>query len=258
MRVILYPLNSDMPYNEADIATRPLSDRTAILVIDSDEMILELLQLNLAADYHVDTCRSAEEAIELDLPSYSLLILDINLGGSIDGMQFTEMLGRSEQTANIPFIFCTSRDSEDEIIHGFDAGADDYIVKPFSLREMVARVRSVIRRHALRRPAAAPKPVSKLDYEGLVLHLDTQRAEIDGQALALSRTEYQILKLFMKNQGKLFTRDEIHARAWPDSEAVSARTIDVNISRLRKKLGKYAACIISRPGQGYALMSLGL
>lgn len=246
-----------MSKTEADNETTALSTQPRILVIDGDKMILDLLQVNLAATYQVDTCASAEEALELDLPSYSLLILDIFLGGKIDGMQFTEMLSRSNATASIPFIFCTSRDSEDEIIRGFDAGADDYIVKPFSLREMVARVNSVIRRHSRMRPAAQ-RPAAKLEYEGIVLNVDTQRAELDGAPIALSRTEYQILKLFMMNQGKLFTRDEIHAQAWPDSEAVSARTIDVNISRLRKKIGVYASCIFSKPGQGYGLMSLDL
>ncbi len=247
-----------MSQGDANNSLNQSLDQTAVLLIDNDSMILELLQVNLAADYQVDACRSAEEAIELDLTRYSLIILDINLGGGIDGLQFAEMLGRSELTSGIPFIFCTARDSEDEIIHGFDAGADDYIVKPFSLREMVARVRSVIRRHALRRPAHAAKVSPTIDYEGLVINLDNQRVEIHGEPVTLSRTEYQILKLLMQNQGKLVSRDEIHAHAWTDSEAVSARTIDVNISRLRKKLGEYGACIISRPGQGYTLMSRDL
>lgn len=226
-----------------------------VLVIDNDRVILDLLQLNLAVHYHVDTRQSAEDALELDLPSYSLIILDISLGGKINGMQFIEMLARSEATVSIPFIFCTARDSEDDILRGFDAGADDYIVKPFSLREMVARTRSVIRRHS--RPAAAPK-TSRLVYEGLVMNVDNQRVELDSVPLSLSRTEYQILKLFMKNKGTFFSREEIHAQAWPDTEAVSARTIDVNISRLRKKIGRYASCIVSRAGQGYGLVSLDI
>lgn len=238
---------------EGTITTTASTPKTDILVIDGDEVIRELIHYNLSADYNIDACSSAEDALELDLLSYSLIILDINLSGSINGLQFTDMLGRSAATAGIPFIFCTARDSEDEIIAGFDAGADDYIVKPFSLREMVARVKSVIRRHAINRPAAA-RPMT-LDYEGLQLQLETQRAELDGQPVALSRTEYQILKLFMKNPGRLFTREEIHTRAWPDGEAVSARTIDVNISRIRKKIGPYATCIISKPGQGYGIMS---
>ena len=239
---------------EADKTSTMQADKTNILVIDGDDVVRELIHSNLSADYHIDACAAAEDALELSLPDYSLIILDINLGGSINGLQFTDMLSRSKSTASLPFIFCTARDSEDEIIAGFDAGADAYIVKPFSLREMVARVKSVIRRHAMMRPAAATRPAT-LDYEGLKLQLETQRAELDGQPIALSRTEYQILKLFMKNPGKLFTRDEIHTRAWPDGEAVSARTIDVNISRLRKKIGPYAACIISKPGQGYGIMS---
>lgn len=238
-------------------ATSSTPTRQHLLVIDADEVIRELIVFNLSSDYSIDACKSAEDALELDLASYSLMLLDINLAGAIDGLQFIEMMSRNASTSSIPFIICTARDSEDEIIAGFDAGADDYIVKPFSLREMVARVKSVMRRHALRRPQQAPRP-TKLTYEGLSLQLETQRAELDGEPLALSRTEYQILKLFMRNPGQLFTRDEIHTRAWPDGEAVSARTIDVNISRLRKKIGRYSACIISRAGQGYGLMSCEL
>ena len=239
---------------EAETTATNGTDKPSILVIDGDEVIRELIEYNLSAEYHIDACSSAEDAIELDIASYSLILLDINLGGSIDGFQLTEMLARNKATAAVPFIFCTARDSEDEIIAGFDAGADDYIVKPFSLREMVARVKSVIRRHAMMRPSATTRPTN-LQYEGLVLKLENQRVEFDGQPVSMSRTEYQILKLFMKNPGKLFTRDEIHRMAWPDEDAVSARTIDVNLSRIRKKIGPYATSIISKPGLGYGLMS---
>lgn len=231
--------------------------RPRVLVIDADSNILDLLNFNLAGEFDIITAQEGEQAMAMDLTGLTLIILDITLGGAMSGFDVVEKLAQNRATAGIPFIFCTMRDSEDEIIKGFDAGADDYIVKPFSLREMMARVKSVIRRHAMVRPAAAARP-ARLEYEGLVIYPETQRVELDGEPLQLSRTEYQILKLFMKEQGRMFSRDEIHAKAWPDSEAVSARTIDVNISRLRKKIGIYAQCIVSKAGQGYGLEALTL
>lgn len=231
-----------------------------LLVVDSDEVIRELISYNLSSDYHITAKKTAEEALELDIAGYSLIILDFNLNGKMSGLDLIDTLQENPATAAVPFIICTACDSEDDVITGFDAGADDYIVKPFSLREMIARVKSVMRRHKImaarqRQNAEPPRPPQNplIVYKGLSLSPETQRLEIDGVNASLSPTEFQILKLFMKSPGKLFSREEIHAHAWGD-ETVSSRTIDVNISRLRKKLGIYGPSIMSRPGQGYGLI----
>lgn len=241
-------------------ASRPAEAPGRILVIDPDDVISELICYNLSSFFRIDTCRSAEEALELDLPLYWLIILDTQLGGKISGLEFVEMLQRSDITAVIPFIICSARDREDDILRGFDAGADDYIVKPFSLREMVARVRSVLRRHHRNLSSAGEGTVpatalpSVIRAGNLRLTPDRQETELDGEPISLSRIEFQILRLFASNAGQLFSRDQIKNYAWPQSEDVSARTIDVNISRLRKKLGPKAPVIVNRPGQGYGIL----
>jgi len=242
----------------AAIATGPMENAARVLVIDPDDVIRELICYNLSSDFQIDTCRSAEDALEFDIPLYRLIILDTQLGGKINGLEFIEMLQRSKLTASIPFIICSGRDREDDILHGFDAGADDYIVKPFSLREMVARVRSVLRRH-LRHSGgsrAATVAVPQVIRVGsLRLIPDRQLTEVDSEPVSLSRTEFQILRLFASNVGHLFSREQIKNYAWAESEEISSRTIDVNISRLRKKIGPKGPAIVNRPGQGYGILS---
>lgn len=232
--------------------------RERILLVDSDEVIRELVVYNLSADYSITATASAEEALRQDIALFSLIILDTTLKGRLSGLDLIDTLQEKPETAVVPFIICTASDSEDDIITGIDAGADDYIVKPFSLREMVARVKSVLRRHRLvARTAASGSPTAAqptvLTWRGLRLSPDSRRLEIDGTPTQLSPTEFQILHLFMKEPSRLFSREEIHRGAWNPTEQVSARTIDVNISRLRKKLGIYGTSIVSRPGQGYGL-----
>lgn len=229
-----------------------------ILVIDPDEVIRELISYNLSSEFKIDACGSAEDALEFDLPLYWLIILDTQLGGKINGLEFIEMMQRSEQTASIPFIICSGRDREDDILRGFDAGADDYIVKPFSLREMVARVHSVLRRHHRnnRSLAATTQPIAPKVIRVGTLRLtpDRQLTEVDGESVSLSRIEFQLLRLFASNVGQLFDREHIKNYVWPGGEQVSPRAIDVNISRLRKKLGPKAPVIVNRPGQGYGIL----
>lgn len=230
-----------------------------ILVIDPDDVIRELIGYNLSSEFKIDACSSAEDALEFDLPLYWLIILDTQLGGKINGLEFIEMLQRSEQTSSIPFIICSARDREDDILRGFDAGADDYIVKPFSLREMVARVHSVLRRHHRSRMSLSvtTQPIAPkvIRVESLRLTPDRQLTEVDGVSISLSRIEFQLLRLFASNVGQLFDRDHIKNYVWPSGEQVSPRAIDVNISRLRKKLGPKAPVIVNRPGQGYGILA---
>lgn len=225
---------------------------TRILLIDSDQAIRSLLAANLGVFYKVETCPTADDALDMDLPSFDLIISDINLSGSISGLDFSEMLQRSPRTSDIALIFCTALDSEDDIIRGFDAGADDYILKPFSLREVIARVRSVIRRRSLTAIARRkPETVEKITVEGLEVNLTDQRVTCDGEVVSLSRIEFQLLATLLREPDQPFTRIQLQKKVWADDEVVSSRAVDVNISRLRKKLGPYGVIIVSVPGTGY-------
>jgi len=231
-----------------------------ILVVDSDEIICELINYNLQKDYRITVCATADDALDVDIASQSLIILDTNLKGTISGTDFITMLQRSSSTARVPFIICSSNDSEDAIIRGFDAGADDYIIKPFSLREMVARVKSVLRRHNIMSRLAGSTvthhhPTTR-EYrvQELVMYPESMRVEVKCSPVSLTRTEFQILKLFLKEPGRFFSREDIHVKVWNDNERTGLRTVDVNISRLRKKLGPiYGPMLVSRPGQGYGI-----
>lgn len=248
---------SESPSSTSKPGAASATDSERILVVDSDDNIRDLVVWNLSADYIVSSAATADEALGLDLDGFSLIILDTELRGDISGYSLIKALREEPATHSVPFIICSALDSEDDVIRGIDAGADDYIVKPFSLREMVARVKSLLRRLRLRAAARAPKPAAASPtyrFAGITIFADKSRLEIDGRPVTLSPTEFLILKLFMKEPGHFYPRDEIQSFVWGDNEPVSARTIDVNISRLRKKLGNYGANIVSRPGTGYGLV----
>lgn len=222
-----------------------------LLVVDDEALMCELLQYNLRQDgYQVDTCNSAEEALGLDLPSYSLIILDIMMG-EMSGMTLAHRLKQNPSTAHIPIIFCSARDSEQDIIDGLSSGADDYVPKPFSMQEMKARVKAILTRKARKNTTTSDKIPS---IQGLTLDETSRSITLDGEKVQLTNTEYAILSLFLKNRNKLFNRQEIFAHVWPDKVVVSDRTIDVNISRIRKKLGHLSANLINRSGFGYGFM----
>lgn len=223
-----------------------------ILIVDHDEAICSLLSENLGSEGYEVVCRSsAEEALTLPLDSYSLVITEQDLPGEIDGMELIERMKDSRLTASIPVLICSSKDSESDIIAGLNAGADDYITKPFSLREFVARVRSILRRHRNFAPAATLRTI---EYRTLILNVDSRTLIIDGERVALSPTEFAILSKLLRSRNKLFTREDIFAAAWSGDAAGSPRLVDVNISRLRKKLGAYGANIVSRSGLGYGFL----
>lgn len=224
-----------------------------ILIVDSDLHISDLLKYNLENEgYAVSTSTNVSDALDYDLTLFNLIISEVVLLEGPSGIRFAQMVKDNPDTAGVPIIFCSHRDSEDDIIAGFNAGADDYILKPFSLREMLARVRAVIRRHQIlnRRQSAS----TTLCFKTLKIDLPSQSVTIDGEAVPVTRTEFQILSLFLKNRGKLFGRPEIFEIIRPGQEAGSERTIDVNISRLRKKLGQYAANLVNKSGQGYGFI----
>jgi len=215
-----------------------------ILVVDDEQDLLEILKFNLESEgYAVNVATSAEEALENGVSGYDLILLDVMMGG-MSGFQMAETVRSSTETEDIPIIFLTARDSEKDRLEGFNAGADDYISKPFSIKEMQARVRAVLRR-------SGEKPRHLVCYRGLEINLDRKAVSVDGTDVAFTRTEFDLVKLLLEHPGRVFSRQELIDRVWPDDVVVLDRTVDVNITRLRKKIGPYAAFIVTRSGFGY-------
>ncbi len=223
-----------------------------ILIVDDEETLCEVLKLNLENEgYDVDTAFSAEEALALDLKQYALILLDIMMG-EISGIKMAKMLKADVTTADIPIIFCTARDTEDDMVMGLNLGADDYIMKPYTVRNVLARVRSVLRRTAghKNRQTPAEKP-SLLTVEGLQLDLEFKRCLVDGAEVRLTRKEFELLAYLIRHRGKICSREQILSRVWSDEVVVLDRTIDVNITRVRAKIGAYGSYIVTRSGFGY-------
>jgi two-component system, OmpR family, alkaline phosphatase synthesis response regulator PhoP len=222
-----------------------------ILVVDDEEDLCEILQFNLETEgYDVDVAYSAEEALKKDLTVYNLLLLDVMMG-EISGFRMAKMLHDNPLTASIPIIFLTAKDSENDRITGFSIGADDYISKPFSIREVLARVKAVLRRIVEANPLPVIPKSQVVAYETLELILDKKKVLLAGVALSFTKKEFEMLKLFLENRNRVFTREEILGRIWSDEVVVLDRTIDVNITRLRKKIGPYGKNIVTRLGYGY-------
>ena len=223
-----------------------------ILIVDDEETLCEVLKLNLENEgYDVDIAFSAEQALTYDLKSYSLILLDIMMG-EISGIKMAKMMKADVTTADVPIIFCTARDSEDDMVMGLNIGADDYIMKPYTVRNVSARVKSVLRRTAGHKgnTATAEKP-NMLQVEGLQLDLEFKRCIVDGEEVKLARKEFELLAYLISHRGKICSREQILSRVWSDEVVVLDRTIDVNITRLRSKIGAYGSYIVTRSGFGY-------
>ncbi len=219
-----------------------------ILVVDDEEDLCEILKFNLENEgYLVDTAHSAEEALKLDLTPYHLLLLDVMMG-EISGFRMASMLKKDKKTSHIPIIFITAKDTENDTVTGFNLGADDYVSKPFSIREVLVRVKAVLRRTASEETTRQPE---QLSYESLVLDVTKKKVSIDGKEVPLTKKEFEILHLLLLNRGRVFSREDILSRIWSDEVYVLDRTIDVNITRLRKKIGDYGKHIVTRLGYGY-------
>lgn len=218
-----------------------------ILVVDDEKTLCDTLKFNLELDgYDVDTANSAEEAMALDLAVYDLILLDVMMG-EISGFQMAKILKNSPKLTSIPIIFCTALGEEEDMLKGLNIGADDYISKPYSIRNVLARVRTVLRRSC----ATQYKSSDTIRHEGLIINKELKSCEIDGMDIKLPRKEFEILWTFISNPGKIFSREEILQKIWPDDVVVLNRVVDVNVTRLRSKLGKYGHLIITRSGYGY-------
>lgn len=229
-----------------------------ILVVDDEESLCEILKFNLEREgYIVTTALSAEEALTLDLGSFDLMIIDVMMG-ELSGFGFARILRKKSETQETPIIFCTARDSVEDKIKGLDIGADDYIPKPFSIAEVTARVRSVLRR-SKRQATVASTPATTpatgdsgiLAFEGLEVNTMRKTCTVDGEEVSLTRKEFDILVLLLESRGTILSREQIMKRVWSNEVVVLDRTIDVNITRMRKKLGQYGNHIITRTGYGY-------
>lgn len=223
-------------------------DIPKILVVDDEEDLCEILKFNLETEgYEVDTAFSAEEALKRDISSYQLLLLDVMMG-EMSGFKMASLLRKNEKTASIPIIFLTAKDTENDMLTGFSLGADDYISKPFSIRQVIARVKAVLRRTSNREKQPEG---DLLTYETLSLDIKRIKATVDGKPVPLTKKEFEILRLLLENKGNVFSREEILSRVWKDEVYVLDRTIDVNITRLRKKIDPYGKNIVTRLGFGY-------
>lgn len=215
-----------------------------ILVVDDEPDLREILQCNLEnAGYEVDTAESAEEALHILSPAHSLILLDVMLGG-MSGFKMAERL-RKDLDNKIPIVFLTAKDTERDMLTGFSAGGDDYISKPFSLHEVLARVKAVLRRAQREEiPALLKAGNISLDFEKKIV-------VANGERLKLSPKEFGILSMLVRHPGRVFTREEILAEVWHGDAFVLDRTVDVHIARIRRKLGESAAHLTNRQGYGY-------
>lgn len=216
-----------------------------ILIVDDDSSIAEILEFNLKNEgFEVDTAVSAEEALNKPIAEFNLILLDVMMGG-MSGYKMAEKIRKDGLI--VPIIFLTAKDTENDMLTGFSVGGDDYISKPFSIKEVVARVKAVLKR--AEKSGVSDK--NKLIYNRFVLDFNLKELSIDGEKIALTKTEFELLSLLAKNPDRMFSRENIISKLWQESPYITERTVDVHIARIRKKLGEYAPVIHNRAGYGY-------
>jgi DNA-binding response OmpR family regulator len=217
-----------------------------VLIVDDEEDLCEILQYNLTNDgYQTEISHSAEEAQKRQLGSFDLILLDVMMG-PMSGFKFADKL-RKENKIDVPIIFLTAKDTENDILTGFSLGADDYISKPFSVNELLARVKAVLKRSYIEKVESK----AILQFNGIDLDTVRKRLIINDERVELTKKEYEILKTLLENQGKVFSREDLLTRIWGHDVIVTERTVDVNITRLRTKLGLLGSCLRNKTGYGY-------
>ena len=222
-----------------------------ILVVDDEVDICEILKFNLEIEgFEVSTVYSAEEALELPLQDYSLILLDVMMG-EISGFQMIHILKNNPSTAHIPIILITALDGEDNLVKGLNIGADDYVAKPLRIKELKARVKALLRRSSQPQQTVAPPDDSKIVYQGITIDLNAKTVTCDGKKLIFTKLEFELLSFFLQHPNKVFSREDLLKYCWPRDVMVLDRTVDVNITRLRKKIGRYGKQIKTRVGYGY-------
>ncbi|HRO76297.1 MAG TPA: response regulator transcription factor [Crocinitomicaceae bacterium] len=220
-----------------------------ILLVDDDKNISEILEFNLMSEgYEVVTAFSAEQALKNDLSEFHIILLDVMMDG-MSGYKMAEMIRK--KNIQIPIIFLTAKGTENDMLTGFSVGGDDYISKPFSIKEVIARVKAVLKRGS----QTTQKQSNKLTINNFVINYDLKDVSIDGMKIELTKTEFELLNLLAKYPERVFTREEIIDDVWKDTPFITERTVDVHITRLRKRLGSYAGIITNRTGFGYRFNS---
>ncbi|MDD4771184.1 MAG: response regulator transcription factor [Bacteroidales bacterium] len=219
-----------------------------ILVVDDEEDLCEILRFNLESEgYEVDTAHSAEEALQMDLSRYQLLMLDVMMG-NISGFKMADLVRKNPATKGTPVMFLTAKDTENDKLTGFNLGADDYISKPFSIREVIMRVKAILRRTQVEDSESVSEMIC---FDAFCVDVTRKKVFIGKQAISLTKKEFEMLVLLVSHPGRVYAREDILTQVWPDEVYVLDRTIDVNITRLRKKLGAYGKYIVTRLGYGY-------
>ena len=221
-------------------------DKGKILIVDDEADIREILQFNLEnAGYEADCAASAEEALEILSPDHDLILLDVMMEG-MSGFKMAEVV-RKELENQIPIIFLTAKNAENDLLTGFSAGGDDYISKPFSIHEVIARVKAV-----LRRSSTAQDPVSDMIVSGKIrIDMSKKMVYAAGEPVLLSKKEFEIMSLLASHDGRVYSREDIINELWKDAPYVLDRTVDVHIARIRGKLGEYKNYLTNRSGYGY-------
>lgn len=218
-----------------------------ILVVDDEVDLCEILKFNLEKEgYEIDVAHSSEEALKMELSKYHLYVLDIMMG-NISGTSFGKMIKKDAALKDKPLVFLTAKDSETDKLIGFNIGADDYIVKPFSVKVLIAKIGAILRR-------VYPEQLSdggNLDFGNLVIDNRSKKVIIEGDDVKLTRKEFDIIYLLAKHEGRVFSRSELLDIIWQDEGSITDRTVDVNIRRIRKKFGEYGALLKTRSGYGY-------
>ena len=214
-------------------------NKNRILIVDDEEALRTGLKTYLELEgYEADAVACAEDALALDLNSYDLILLDIMMDG-LSGTELAAILKNNSATADIPIIFLTAKDSDDDMVMGLDIGADDYIAKPYSIKNVLARITAVLRRTNRKNP------------KGIACCRASLVCSVDGNIIKLPKKEFELLALFLENRGRIFTREELLDRVWPEHSIVGDRSIDVHITRLRGKIAPYGKNIVTRSGYGY-------
>jgi DNA-binding response OmpR family regulator len=221
-----------------------------LLIVEDEPDLCEILQFNLESEgYTVDVANSAEEALTKELSRYDLLLLDVMMG-QMSGFKLAQLLKSKPETKHIPVIFLTARVTENDVLTGFNAGADDYILKPFSIKVVAARIKAVLNRASGEQGAKA----NIVTFDTMTIDLNGKQVSIAGKPIELTKTEFELLSLFVQNPTKVFSRENILSQVWTDDVFVTDRTVDVHITRLRKKIEPYGKNIVTRSGYGYCFM----
>ncbi|MBP5277821.1 MAG: response regulator transcription factor [Prevotella sp.] len=222
-------------------------DKKKILVVDDERDLCDILKYNLTtAGFETDTVYFARDVLKKNLSQYHLLLLDVMLP-DMSGFELAKRIKAEQRMSYIPIIFLTAKDAEEDTLTGFDIGADDYITKPFSIREVIARVKAVLHRVSTSHTNMA----DSISYKGLTMNLKQKSVTIDGEEVSLTKTEFGLLYLLMSNPGQVFSRQQLLEKVWPQDVIVTDRTVDVNMARMRKKLKHFGPCIVARQGFGY-------